>query len=118
MASGLNSPQLQYCYDLVMREMDYHTLYESQNPNALVLAILCDFGGDDPQVVVRLLEKLRNLMGQDEGRLCECLEILADNRHFNVNIQETYDMLEINIERLPSYQKGLETGIEKGIEKG
>ena len=115
MASGLSSPQLQYRYDLVnMREMDYHTLYESQNPDALVLAILCDFGGDDPQVVVvRLLEKLRNLMGQDEGRLRECLqmlEILADNRHFNVNIQETYDMLEINIERLPSYQKGLEKG--------
>ncbi|NJM12076.1 MAG: hypothetical protein HC889_09530 [Synechococcaceae cyanobacterium SM1_2_3] len=59
------------------------------------------------------MEKLRNLMGQDEGRLRECLqmlEILADNRHFNVNIQETYDMLEINIERLPSYQKGIEKG--------
>ncbi len=44
--------------------------------------------------------------------------ILADNRHLNVNIQEAYAMLQIDIERLPSYQKGLEKGMEQGMEKG
>ncbi len=119
MASGLESPQLQYRYETVdMRDIDYRTLYDSQSPDALVLAVLGDFGGDDPQaVVVRLLKKLRALAGQDEGRLREylqMLEVLADNRHLGVNIQEAYDMLQIDIERLPSYQKGIEKGIEKG----
>jgi predicted transposase YdaD len=123
MASGLDSPQLRYHYDVVdMRTIDYRTLYASDQPDALVLAILGDFGDDDPQaVVVRLLEKLRRLTEPDEGRLRECLsmlEILADNRHLNVNIQEAYAMLQIDIERLPSYQKGLEKGLEQGMEKG
>ena len=119
MASGLDSPQLQYRYETVdMRDIDYRTLYDSQSPDALVLAILGDFGGDDPQeVVTRLLVKLRSLAGQDEGRLREylqMLEVLADNRHIGVNIQEAYDMLQIDIERLPSYRKGMEKGMEKG----
>jgi predicted transposase/invertase (TIGR01784 family) len=56
-----------------------------------------------------------------EGRLRDCLqmlEILADNRHLSVNIQEAYEMLRIDIERLPSYQKGMRQGMEKGMEKG
>ncbi len=119
MAAGLDSPQLHYRYEMIdMRDIDYHTLYDSQTPDALVLAILGDFGGDDPQdVVVRLLMKLRSLAGQDEGRLREylqMLEVLADNRHLGINIQEAYDMLQIDIERLPSYQKGMEKGMEKG----
>ncbi len=42
------------------------------------------------------------------------LEVLADNRHLGVNIQEAYDMLQIDIERLPSYRRGMEKGMEKG----
>lgn len=92
MASGLDSPQLRYHYDVVdMRTIDYRTLYASDQPDALVLAILGDFGDDDLQtVVIRLLEKLRRLTDPDEGRLRECLamlEILADNRHLDVNIK-------------------------------
>jgi hypothetical protein len=47
-------------------------------------------------VVVRLLEKLRRLTEPDEGRLHECLsmlEILADNRHLTLNLQEAYGIL-------------------------
>ncbi len=123
MASGLDSPQLCYRYDTVdMRAIDYRTLYASDRPEALVLAILGDFGDDSPQtVVVRLVEKLRRLTDPDEGRLREylsMLEILADNRHLNIHLQEVYAMLQINIERLPSYQKGMEKGMEKGVEEG
>lgn len=123
MVSGLDSPQLRYRYDVVdMRTIDYRTLYASNQPDALVLAILGDFGDDDPQMVVtRLVEKLRRLTDPDEGRLRECLamlEILADNRHLALNLQEAYAMLQINLERLPSYQKGLEKGMEQGMEQG
>lgn len=75
MASGLESPQLCYRYAVVdMRNIDYRTLYNSDQPDALALAILCDFGDDDSQtVVVRLLEKLRALTEPDDGRLREYL---------------------------------------------
>lgn len=115
MASSLRSPQLRYDYAVVdMRDIDYQTLYDRDSPDALVLAILGDFGGREPTEVMRmLLTKLCALVGDDEGRLREylqMLEILADNRHLNINIHEAYKMLEIDIERLPSYQYGMEKG--------
>ena len=123
MGKGLDSPQLRYCYDVVdMRTISYHTLYASDQPEALVLAILGDFGADDPQTVIRrLVEKLCALTGPDEKRLREylaMLEILADNRHLSFNLQETCAMLQINLERLASYQMGMEKGMEKGMEEG
>ena len=45
------------------------------------------------------------------------LEILADNRHLTLNLQEAYAMLQINLERLPSYQKGMEKGMEEGAHR-
>ncbi|TAL46993.1 MAG: hypothetical protein EPN89_09530 [Methylovulum sp.] len=105
-----------------MRDIDYHMLYDSDSPDALVLTILCDFRGHDPdEMVVHILQKLHAMTRHDEKRQREylqILEILADNRHLNVNIQEAYDMLHIEIERLPSYQKGMEKGIEEGVERG
>ena len=91
-------------------------LSASDQPEALMLAILGDFGADEPPTVVRrLVEKLYTLTGADEKRLRECLsmlEILADNRHLTLNLQETCVMLQINLERLPSYQIGMEKGLE------
>ena len=118
MRNTLASPQLSYHYDLIdMRDIDYQTLYNSDSPDALVLAILCDFRGNDPdEIVVHILQKLHALTRHDEKRQREylqILEILADNRHLNINIQEAYAMLHIEIERLPSYQKGMEKGEHK-----
>ncbi|MDG4598245.1 MAG: hypothetical protein P9F75_21560 [Candidatus Contendobacter sp.] len=45
------------------------------------------------------------------------LDILADNRHLNIHFQKVYAMLQINIERLPSYQKGMEKGMEEGAHR-
>ena len=123
MAAGLDDPQLRYHYEVVdMRTIDYRALYARDQPEALVLAILGDFGDEDPRaMVVRLVEKLCALTEADEKRLRECLamlEILADNRHLALNLQEAYAMLHIDLERLPSYQKGLEQGLEQGMEKG
>ncbi|MDP2097119.1 MAG: hypothetical protein Q8K10_00685 [Methylobacter sp.] len=46
------------------------------------------------------------------------LEILASNRDMNINIQEAFKMLQIEIEKLPSFVMGQEHGIEQGMEKG
>jgi hypothetical protein len=41
----------------------------------------------------------------------------GDNRHLTLNLQEAYTMLQINLERLPSYQKGIEKGMEEGAHR-
>lgn len=46
------------------------------------------------------------------------LEVLSDNRDLNLDIREEYDMLAINLEKLPSYQIGMEKGEVKGKEEG
>jgi hypothetical protein len=40
-----------------------------------------------------------------------------DNRHLTLKLQEAYTMLQINLERLPSYQKGMEKGMEEGAHR-
>ncbi len=49
---------------------------------------------------MRLLEKLRRLTDPDEGGLRDylsMLEVLADNRHLTLNLQEAYAILQINL---------------------
>lgn len=91
-------------------------------PEAVVLAILGDFDAAEPPTVARrLVEKLCAPAGPNEKRQREylaMLEILVDNRHLTFNLQETCAMLQFNLERLPSYQMGLEKGMEKGLEQG
>ena len=62
MAAGLESPQLQYRYEMLdMRDIDYRTLYDSQSPDALVLAE----GGqlEDPASFVKRLNALLLAIG-------------------------------------------------------
>jgi len=46
------------------------------------------------------------------------LDTLASNRDLNLNIREELDMLTIDVEKLVTYQMGLEKGLQKGIEQG
>jgi len=46
------------------------------------------------------------------------LDILATNRDLNVDIREELAMLTIEVEKLATYQMGLDKGMEAGIEKG
>ncbi|MGB5737387.1 MAG: hypothetical protein WBM40_23415 [Thiohalocapsa sp.] len=88
----------------------------------LVLAILCDFRGRDAAVVVReILLGLRRLTGESPKRFREyltMLEVLSTNRDLQDCIAEQEKMLEIEIEKLPSYGIGLERGMMQGIEQG
>jgi len=71
--------------------------------------------------VTRILKKLHALTQHDDKNqrdYLEMLEILANHRQLNIDIKEAYDMLNIDIERLPSYQIGLEQGLEQGLERG
>ncbi len=123
MASSISSEQLKYHYNMLdMHEMDYQFFMHQHSADALVLAVLCDFKETEPRAVVHeILTRLMAIQQDDFKTLREyvsMLEILATNRLLNLDIQQEFEMLEIEIEKLPSFLMGQERGIEQGIEQG
>ena len=73
------------------------------NPNALALAVLCDFGDRDLGTVVTcIVRHLRELLGANERGFREymmMLELLLENRDLRTQVEETEHMLtEIDID--------------------
>ncbi len=125
MPPGIDEPGLlDYRYDLVdMHRVNCADLLAQDNPDALVLAVLCDFGDRKPQeVVTYIVHRLRKLLGADERRFREyitMLEILSKNRDLKAQVEEAEHMLtEIDIESLPSFTIGFGRGKEEGREEG
>ena len=85
MGDGIDETGLQYRYTLIdMHDLDVSVLLEQEQPDAWVLAILCDFGGRGERDVVRqILRRLLEEAGADEARFRDylvMLEVLASNR--------------------------------------
>jgi len=125
MPAGLDEPGLlDYRYGLVdMHRVDCAGLLAQDNPDALVLAVLCDFGSRKPQeVVTYIVHRLRKLLGANERGFRDyiiMLEVLSENRDLQAQIKEAERMLtQIDIERMPSFALGFERGEEKGKEEG
>ena len=103
-------------YGLIdMRTIDCQYLIEKDTPEALVLAILCDFKDRDPQEVVDYIyTRLRELLGDNTKRLRECiamLHILSVNRDLDEQIEEAEKVLtQIDMTRIPAYRLGMEKG--------
>jgi hypothetical protein len=127
MPNKLEAEAFRYHYRILdMHTVDCDLLLAEDTPDALVLAILCDFKERPAQDVVNfIVKRLHELLDDNEKGFrdyFQMLETLSDNRQLQSHIDEAKNMLtEIEIEKLPSYRwgesKGLEKGIEKGIEK-
>jgi len=80
-----------------MHRVDCAGLLVQDNPDAMVLAVLCDFGDRKPQeVVTHIVHRLRELPGAGERRFREhmtMLEILSKDRGLEKQIQEAEYML-------------------------
>ena len=109
-----------YCYNIMdMRRLDGEHFLRSGNPDALVLAILCDIGGEPEPVVAHIVEELRRLHGDQLDSLRNSLlklENLARNRNLQNLVKEKYKMI-VDIEELASYQEGVERGQLQGQQK-
>ena len=112
-----------YCYQILdISKHDSEDFLNSANPDALVLAILCDFKGRDPHALVaEITSKLRRLHGSKLDSLRESLvmlDILATNRDLQHLVKETTSAMFIEIEKLGIYQLAMERGLEQGEQKG
>ena len=124
MADGMEQRGLSYHYPIIdMHTIDCQKMIDIGSPDALVLAILCDFKGKpDREVLHHLLQQLQQMTADNETQFRECLsmmEILSSNRGLQQILKEEEKMLsQVKQSELPSFQIGLEHGIEKGIGKG
>ena len=114
MPNGIDEPDLRYQYRILdMRQIDCDALLQQDTPDALVLAILCDFKNRPAKDVVHyIVKRLKTLLKDDESgfrRYIDMLEILSENRKLQQTIKEVEKMLtQVDIKKLPSYQLGVE----------
>lgn len=95
----------------------------SDTPEELVLAILCDFGSDQPQQVIRqILQHLSKIIGRVPRlkKYQKQLQVLSRLRKLEVPTKNEIATMPIHydIETDGLYLEGLEKGIKKGIKKG
>ena len=130
MPDHIQTSSWRYNYDVLdIRRISSKNFLNSHNPDALVLAILCDLEGlDTNSLVVHIIKELRRLHGAKLDNLRDSLimlDILAGNRDLQNVVKRNAEML-IDVEKLGIYQlvkekseaRGLEKGLAKGLEKG
>ncbi|MGZ8218225.1 Rpn family recombination-promoting nuclease/putative transposase [Methylomagnum sp.] len=123
MVDGFDMPDFSYRYRIIdLHAVDCGELLRRDSPDAWVLAVLCDFGTRLPRDVIHtILARLKQRFGDHPPRLREyvdMLDILAGNRDLNIDIREELKMLTIDVEKLATYQLGMEKGMARGMEQG
>jgi predicted transposase/invertase (TIGR01784 family) len=112
-----------YHYTLIdTRDLDCERFLQSQDPEAVVLAILCNLEGKDKAAIARqILHRLLELSGDDLqmfNRYLTMVEELSGNRDLRDEIEEAEKMYKVNVEKHPSYNLGIEAGMRQGIQQG
>ena len=112
-----------YSYEIIdLKTIPCDRFLNVNNPNALVLAILCDFKNQNSKEVIKtILHKLYHLSKNENDfrKYLLMLEELSTSRDLKSEIKEVEMGLQnLTWEDLPSYEIGLERGIKRGIQKG
>lgn len=124
MPDHLQKTGLDYRYRIIdMHTVDCQDLLTQDNPEALVLAILCDFKQRPAREVIHfIVTRLQQLTADNTPLFREymrMLEILSTNRDLHQTIKEEEKMLsQVKYTQLPSYQLGLEIGESLGDARG
>jgi len=127
MPNSINTDLLDYSYNIIdLATIDCEKFIKMDTPDALVLAILCDFKDKNEKDVIKYIIKRLKTLTQDDYQLSKymvALETLSENRNLQNLIEEVEKMLrDIKIENLPSWriatQRGLQQGLEQGLQQG
>ena len=122
MADHVSDDGWQYRYRVLdMRDQDSEHFLNSDNPDALVLAILCDPKSLEPNALVaHIIKELRRLHGDKLDNLrdsLKMLDVLSGNRGLQDIVEETINMY-IDEEKLGIYQAVKKRSEAIGIKKG
>jgi len=96
-----------------MRDIPCESFLYSNDPSALVLAMLCDFEGKDKQIVVNaILKRLKELSDEREFKnYLKMVNIYSTNRGLEKKVEKGMKMLTVDIEKTPLYKIGVQKGI-------
>lgn len=120
MKSSIKIENLDYKYAIIdIRDIPCESFLKSDDPSALVLAMLCDFEGKDKQLVVNtILTRLKELNDEREYRnYLKMVNIYSTNRGLEKEVEKGVEMLTVDIEQTPFYKIGVERGMERGVEQ-
>ena len=121
MNNSLNLENIRYEYNLIdLKNIDCEIFLKANDPNSLVLAILCDFKERNPRdIIFYIVDKLKKTTASFElKKYLLMLEELSQNRKLEKIVKEAEMLSNIKLEDLPSFEIGYEKGIQKGIKKG
>ena len=115
--------KLMYEYDFIdIKNIDCDILLHQNSPEALVLAILCDFKNKNSKDVIKyIIDKLYEYSKEDSNQYRKyfmMLEILSTNRDLKNEVKEIEMLRSVTYQDLPSWEIGFEEGIQEGIQKG
>jgi predicted transposase YdaD len=123
MHSKVIEENIDYGYTLFnIKTIDCELLFREDSPDALVLAVLCDFKDKNPKDVIKyIISRLRHHLEKNSDELRKyflILEELSTNRNLQESVKEIEMLSDIRYEDLPSYEIGVEAGILKGMQEG
>ena len=116
MKSEIKRDKIDYSYDIIdIRDIPCESFLYSDDPSALVLAMLCDFEGKDTQMIVNtILKRLRELNDSREyDNYIKMVNVFSTNRNLEQEVKKGMKMLTVNIEKTPIYQIGAERGAKE-----
>ena len=119
-ASGFEHKNVSFRFELVyFKDIDYEIFIKSKIPEEVVLAILADFKGKEPENVIHAIaRKLKELekSGLRLGKYLRQFEILSKLRKLQNQTTKILDSLAFvyDLETDVRYLQGIDTGLAKG----
>jgi predicted transposase/invertase (TIGR01784 family) len=125
MKNEISLTKLKYSYQIVdLSEIPYEQFLEANEPEAIILGILGNFGeSKETEVITKLLNRLKTvpLETSERSKYVVQLEILSSLRNLQTEVIHQIGKimaLKYNIKEDLRYKEGLEDGLEKGVEEG
>ena len=116
MPTHLDSKRIQFSFSLIaLSEINYHTLINSSKPEEIVLGILANFDGENPEnALKRIISRVKETTKEELSlnRYFNQLRVLAQLRNFELYLKIAMDSIAeyIKEERDVLFLRGLERG--------
>ncbi|NPA11448.1 MAG: hypothetical protein GXO62_04325 [Epsilonproteobacteria bacterium] len=123
MKSTILTNNCKFEYEIIdLKTIPCDRFLKIENPQSLVLAILCDFENKNPKDVIKeILHKLYKLSKNENEfrKYLLMLEELSTSRNLKEEVKEAEVGLQnLTWEDLPSFEIGFEKGIQQGEKRG
>ncbi len=119
MSAEIKVAKLQFEFDIIdFRTLDYEDFINSDKPESIILAILCDYKKRNPRAVIsEILHKLENTENEDFQKYVFQLKISSELRslqdELEVEVENMPFKFKYNAEKDPFYKEGISQGISK-----